>query len=74
MRGDGFKSRKLWLVVFSQALVIGFALTSTKLPALIPMFPTLAGTITGLVAIFCGANLGEQHIGKPSPPKIEQAG
>ncbi len=53
---------KLILVIFSIIVLGGVAVFSAFFPEIEAVFPPLCGGITGLVAIYCGANVGSQWV------------
>lgn len=66
---DGYKSRKLALIVLSQLNTIGFSLLCVRFPALFAIYSTFCGTIVSLAALYSAANLGEKHVlSKAAPP------
>jgi hypothetical protein len=81
LKDGGYKSRKFWLVVWTQAQIVGVAcLAAWKCPALVPMLPTIAGTLIGAAALFITGNVAaKQVLGKQfdvivtSPEKAPKA-
>lgn len=70
---DGFKSRKLWLIVFSEILVTTGTLCCAKIPTLAPILATFCGTITALCGLYAASNIGEKHVlanQKPATTKL----
>lgn len=68
---NGFKSRKLLIVLFSQILVTAIAFMACKIPELGPIFNTFCGTIVSLAALYIGGNSALKYItGKNLAPEI----
>lgn len=59
---NGFKSRKLLIVLFSQTLVTAVAFMVWKIPELNPIFNTFCGTIVSLAALYIGGNSALKYI------------
>lgn len=61
----GAASRKLWLSVFTQVLIMIAALASTAIPSLQPLFSTLSGSLVGVLALYIGGNVGTRWVHSP---------
>ncbi len=61
-RDGGFASRKLWLVLFSMALLSGVALSAKFIPGIDAVFPTLCGSVTALAALYIGGNTATKFV------------
>jgi hypothetical protein len=69
----GFKSRKLWLVLFAMALNFGSFILLGKFPAIAAEYSTLVSSVVALVAVYTGGNAATKHItGKHIVEKMAQ--
>jgi hypothetical protein len=59
---NGYTSRKFWLTGFSILTIIAGGVFGTFVPAFIPLFATYSGAITGLTALYFGANIGAKSV------------
>jgi hypothetical protein len=72
---QGFKSRKMWVIVLSLFLVAVVDLLSYKLPAISALYSTFCGTVVSLVTLYIGGNSAvkwmaiKQSQGENSAPK-----
>lgn len=63
-KDGGFLSRKLILVFFALFLVFAGAVAAALWPLFAPNYETLVGGVIGLVAIYCGSNVGNKFVTK----------
>lgn len=60
----GLTSRKLWLAVLTQVFLVLVALLTTAIPSLAPLYSTIAGSLVGVLAIYCGGNVATRWVHK----------
>jgi hypothetical protein len=62
LKDGGYKSRKLWLVVWTQVLLVGAAGAACKCAAMVGLYPTLAGSLIAAAALFITGNVAAKHV------------
>lgn len=68
MEPRGFKSRKLWLVILTQALIFAYALLAIRWPAAAGLFVPVSGAILAAAGMYLTANVGARIVDRPAPP------
>jgi len=58
----GMKSRKLWLVVFTQLLITIMSVVALKFNMLEATFSTLVGGLISLATLYIAGNVGNKHV------------
>ena len=66
---NGYKSRKLILVMFSTLLVTGVGLLTNKYQGLVTIYSTLCSTVVALTALYFGANSVAKHLDSKAEAK-----
>ena len=69
LKDGGFKSRKLLIVLLGLFLVTTVAILAGKYPGIQVIFPTFCTTVTGLVAIYLGANGALKYVYAKNKPE-----
>lgn len=62
MSDGGNKSRKLWLVIFTQLLVTGMSMVAIKYHMIEGMYTTLVGGLISLAALYITGNVTNKHV------------
>lgn len=61
-RHDGFRSRKLWLIIFTEVMLVGSAVLAASRPALAGLYPTLAGSLVACAGLYGFVNVAAAHV------------
>lgn len=59
---DGMTSRKFILSVIALLLVSGVTIVANYLPGIVPLYPTFAGVIPVILALYFGGNVSQKYI------------
>jgi hypothetical protein len=62
LKDGGFKSRKFWLVVWTQAQIVGFAACCGKWPSLATALPTVATALIAAAGLFITGNVAAKQV------------
>lgn len=58
----GMASRKLWLAVLTQVLIVAVAIASGLWPALAPSLTTVCGSLVATLTVYVGGNVGTRWV------------
>ncbi|SRR5216683_1362330 len=58
----GYASRKFWMVILTQTLLIGAAALSRPVPSIVALYPTLAGALVLACALYLGGNVAAKQV------------
>jgi len=62
VKDGGYKSRKLWITVFTMALISGVSILTAKYPAIVAVHSTLVGGLISCLALFLTGNVAASHL------------
>ena len=68
VKDRGFKSRKLLLVLWTQAQIVGVTIAAVRWPALVPVLPGLSGALLAAAGLYITGNVAEEHLSRKASP------
>lgn len=69
----GFASRKFWLAMLTQMLVVAFGVASGFLPELTPALTTVCGSLVTVLTVYVGGNVATRWVHTPDEPKAPES-
>lgn len=70
----GMSSRKFLLALSTQILLVVVALLTEKIPALVPLYATIAGSLVGVLAVYSGGNVATRWVHRDEGDASTKAG
>lgn len=65
----GAASRKLWVTIFTQVLLLVGAILAAIMPAVAPLFTLLSGSLVTCLGLYIGGNVATRWVHSPDAPK-----
>lgn len=66
-----YRSRKLWLVVWTQALVLGAFVYAARSPSAAALLPAAVGGLVTLAGLYAAGNVASRHVDAKARREVE---